>query len=159
MPAVKLFPKMSDIKVNARKAAMRLLEYRDRTDSELRSKLADKGYEEAEIEDAMEYVISFGYVNDEKYTENFIYFNKERKSKARIKLDLIKKGICSDIIDRKFEEDPYEETGLIKKLIVKRIGNAGEADPEVLLKTRNYLFHKGFRYSDIEEALRELNLT
>ena len=146
-------------KVNARKAAMRLLEYKDRTDSELRSKLADKGYEDDEIEDAMSYVSSFGYVDDEKYIENFIYFNKERKSKARIRLDLLRKGISSDIIDRKFDEDPYDECPLIKKLALKRLANISDPDFEDISKVRNYLYNKGFRYADIESAVRELNLT
>ncbi len=145
--------------VNARKAAMRLLEYKDRTEAELRDKLLDKGYDEEETNDALEYVSSFGYVNDEKYTENFIYFNKERKSKVRIRMDLLKKGISGDIIDRKFEEDPYDETDLIKKLISKRLEGNDEPDGKDILKLKSYLYNKGFRYSDIEDSLRQLSLT
>ena len=138
---------------------MRLLEYKDRTDAELRQKLRDKGYDEEETDDALEYVSSFGYVNDEKYTENFIYFNKERKSKARIRTDLLKKGIPKDLIDRKLEEDPYDESDLIIKLIQKRMAVLDEPDGKDLLKLKNYLFNKGFRYSDIESCMEWLHLT
>ena len=54
----------------ARKKALKKLLVRDRSEKELREILRREGFQEAETEDAVEYVKSFGYVNDRRYAEN-----------------------------------------------------------------------------------------
>ena len=137
------------------KKAMRLLELRDRTEKELRDKLKEKGFNEEETDAAIGYVSSYGYLNDEKYTENYIFFNKERKSRRRIAFDLKTKGIPAEIIDRKLEENPYDETGLIRKMLIKRMQKEDPSDPRYYVKLSNYLFGKGFDISDIEKVMSE----
>ena len=50
--------------------AMRLLVSRDRSEQELRDRLAREGYDPESAEAAIEYVKSYGYVNDRRYAEN-----------------------------------------------------------------------------------------
>lgn len=69
----------------AKKRAMHLLEDMDRTESALREKLKAGQYPENAISGAIEYVRSFGYLDDARYAENFIMSRKDTKSKRKSK--------------------------------------------------------------------------
>lgn len=104
------------------KRAMHLLEKMDRTEQQLRKKLLEGGYPNELVEEAIAYVKSYHYIDDERYARTFIRLNQDRRSIGRMKMDLFAKGISSDTIDRAINEE-YEtlpET-LIQKLIEKRI--------------------------------------
>ena len=55
---------MQDESLEAKKKAMSLLKYMDRTEWQLRDKLSLKGFSEGAIEEAIEYVKSFHYLDD-----------------------------------------------------------------------------------------------
>ena len=57
----------------AKLRAMHLLTDMARTESQLRDKLKRNMYPEDVISQAIAYVKSFGYINDEAYIENFIH--------------------------------------------------------------------------------------
>ena len=87
----------------AKRRALYLLTDMDRTEKELRDKLKKTGYSEDKIARTMEYVRSFGYIDDRRYAEKFIDFAKEKKSRVRIACDLAQKGVPRDIIDEDYE--------------------------------------------------------
>jgi regulatory protein len=82
----------------AKKRAMHLLEDMDRTESALRKKLKAGQYPENAISGAIEYVRSFGYLDDARYAENFVMSRKDSKSKREIKALLSQKGVSDDLI-------------------------------------------------------------
>ena len=64
--------------------AMHLLTDMARTESQLRDKLKRNMYPEDVISQAIAYVKSFGYINEETYIENFIQSTRETKSRKEI---------------------------------------------------------------------------
>ena len=81
-------------------AAMSKLNYRMRTKAELKSALTDLGYEKEDIAETIEELESFGYVNDERYSEEFIRSSARKNwSSSRIIRALIKKGISSEMAE------------------------------------------------------------
>ena len=58
---------MQDESLEAKKKAMSLLKYMDRTEWQLRDKLSLKGFSEGAIGEAIEYVKSFHYLDDYRY--------------------------------------------------------------------------------------------
>ena len=68
----------------AKLRAMHLLTDMARTESQLRDKLKRNMYPEDVISQAIAYVKSFGYINDEAYIENFIQSKRETKSRKEI---------------------------------------------------------------------------
>ena len=52
--------------------ALSLLTDMDRTEAQLRQKLKQKAFEEDIIEQTIEYVKSFGYIDDAKYAQRFV---------------------------------------------------------------------------------------
>ena len=54
-------------KRSARESALALLEYRDRTEQELRQKLLDREYSKDEIEETVRFLREYRYLDDEAY--------------------------------------------------------------------------------------------
>ena len=141
----------------AKLRAMHLLETMDRTESGLRDKLKDNGYPDVAIERALDYVKSFGYINDERYALNFINNRKDSKSRREIYALLCRKGIDKEIMDNAFEE-VYEESDdkdAIRRLIIKRHVDIKNCSDEELNKLYGYLGRKGFAYGDIRQVIQE----
>ena len=55
---------MDDMIKQAKQKALSLLNYMDRTESQLRKNLKEKSFSDVVIDEAVHYVKSFGYIND-----------------------------------------------------------------------------------------------
>ena len=78
---------------NARRKAMLLLEHMDRTEKGLSDRLRQAGFSAEATEDAMNYVRSYGYLNDYRYAMNYISFRMGTKSRQKILAGAFGKGI------------------------------------------------------------------
>ena len=107
----------------AKLRAMHLLTDMARTESQLRDKLKRNMYPEDVISQAIAYVKSFGYINDEAYIENFIQSKRETKSRKEIYALLLGKGVSSEQIDLVFEQcyEKSTEQEAISRLIRKKM--------------------------------------
>ena len=141
----------------AKKRALYLLTDMDRTEKELSDKLKKSGYSEDTIARTMEYVRSFGYIDDRRYAEKFIDYAKEKKSRVRIVYDLTQKGVSRDIIDEAFESaEEWDEKDLIRTLAEKKLRNMDTADQASYTKVASYLSRKGFQGTDIAAVLNDI---
>ena len=134
--------------------AMRLLVSRDRSEQELRERLEQEGFGSEETEAAVEYVKSFGYINDSRYAENYVMSAGSKKSRAALRLFLQEKGIAGDTIENALSELPGDETDLIFQLTVKKAGEPHKMEEKELRRTYGYLARKGFSSGDIWKTLR-----
>lgn len=139
----------------ARKRAMFLLEKMDRTESQLRDKLRQGFYGEEVIEDAVSYVKSYHYIDDNRYAQSYVRCQKERKSRRQIQMDLLQKGIDRETIAQAMEAEyePESEKDLILKWIEKRHYSIGNSDIKEKRKMYQFLMRKGFRSEDILHIL------
>ena len=147
-------PVLTDISRKAAARAMKLLLYKGRTRQELRTRLLEEGFPEEQTSKAIEYCQSFGYVNDEKYAENYIASMKFRKSRNMIRRELEDRGVTEEEISQAFDEVPYDEQELIDQLILKKAGEPHAMDDKELRRTYGFLARKGFPSSEIWKALR-----
>ena len=77
---------------NARRKAMLLLEHMDRTEKGLSDRLRQAGFSAEATEDAMNYVRSYGYLNDYRYAMNYISFRIAIHSVKSVKACLYSRG-------------------------------------------------------------------
>lgn len=143
----------------ARLYAMHLLEDMDRTESALREKLKKAMYPESAVEGAVEYVRSFGYLDDRRYAENFVLSRKDVKSRREIRALLLRKGIPPETADAALETccESGGEYEAIRKIFRKKHFDpvkAGEAERQ---KIFGYLARKGFRYEDVRQVIQDYN--
>ena len=140
----------------AKLRALNLLNTMGRTELQLRQKLKQSDYPEDVVEKAMQYVKSFGYVNDFEYARSFIQNRMEKKSRKELYMQLCQKGIQSDILDTVFEEcyDNDSSKEAIYALLRKKKYDPDTATWEETQKILAFLTRKGFSYEDIRQVLQ-----
>ena len=141
----------------AKRRAMNLLQKRDYTEKQLRDKLSDGDYPKELIDDAISYVKSYKYLDDERYARDYITYHMSLRSKNRIIQDLAGKGISKDIyegiLDELYNEDSDAEIEQIKALLVKKHFDPDMAQYEDKQKMIAFLMRKGYNLSDIKKAI------
>ena len=139
----------------AKLKALSLLTTMDRTEEQLRQKLKQREYPDAIVEQAIAYVKSFGYINDEKYAKRFVENRKSVKSKQELRATLYQKGIASEYIDAAIEESYSREDELnaIRAIVLKRKFSATDSNDAEKKKLFSCLARKGFKYEDIRKVL------
>ena len=141
----------------ARLRGMNLLQKTDRTESDLRTKLRDGGYPDIVIDDAIEYLKSFKYIDDERYAANFVNYKRNSLSKREIARKLKEKGIADSIIENVLMEfSADDELELIKKLMIKKCPDLINIEYNEKIKLFSYLYRKGYTMDNIERAFRDL---
>ena len=137
----------------AKQKAMALLKRSDRTEKELRIKLKQSEYPEMAIDEAVSYVMKYGYVDDERYLENYVFYKKGQKSLRVIEMELQQKGLSKEQIREQIEKEELNDGEAIQKAIRKKIGAKSELSYEETQKVAAYLYRKGFKEEDIRKYL------
>lgn len=142
----------------AKLRSINLLKSKDYTQKQLEDKLRQGGYPEPIIKEAIDYVGSYGYINDENYARSYIEYHIESRSKTRIINDLLKKGIAKATILKMFDElkeDGIEidELTMAQNLLVKKNYHAATASYEEKQRMYGFLYRKGFHSSVISRVL------
>lgn len=142
------------------KRAMHLLEKMDRTEEQLRKKLEESRYPQELVDQAVAYVKSYHYIDDERYACNFVRLNQEKKSAARIKMDLLAKGIAPETAERALEaENETPPEVLIKRLLEKKKFDPAAAAPKETAKMYQFLLRRGFHGNEIMRVLKDRSFT
>ena len=131
---------------NAYEYALRLLTIKGRTTGEIKNKLFHRDYSIETINKTLDKLMNMGYINDEKYIEDFI---KEKcslpgMSRKAIFYKLLNKGLDKYIIEKKFNEaeiDDYNTAVMAARKKAKTI--VGE-DKVIRNKLYSYLKGKGY---------------
>ena len=136
--------------------ALQLLNVMGRTEEQLRQKLRLGGYPEDIIDMVMDYVKSFGYINDQEYARNFIESRKDKKSRREIYASLCQKGVKGEDIDAAFQEcyEEHDAREAICTLLRKKGYDPENADRAETQKILGFLVRKGFRYEDIRQVIQ-----
>ena len=87
----------------AKLRSMNLLQSKDYTRKQLEDELRQGEYPEVCIEEALAYVESYGYIDDQRYARDYIEYHMQNRSRNRIETDLMKKGISKEIIHKSFQ--------------------------------------------------------
>lgn len=143
----------------AKSKALSLLNFSDRSDTELRNKLREYGFNDSMIDRTMTYLYEYGYVDDERMASAYIRSRMHTKSKYYIQRELQQKGIRDDIIEelltREYDNETNEDAELIaiSKAIKKKTKAPEELSYEEKQKLIASLFRKGFSIDKIKRVL------
>ena len=137
--------------------ALKLLERMDRTEAQLREKLLQAEFAPELVEEAVAYVKSYGYLDDERYVRNYIEYRKDQKSRRQLTQELqFKKGVSPELIQKVYEElEPSDEKCMIRRHLEKKHYRPSESDEKQKQKLIAPLARKGFRIGDILSVMRE----
>ena len=142
----------------AKLRSMNLLKSKDYTKEQLKRKLREGFYPEAIIDEAIEYVKSYHYIDDYQYCIQFIEYNAVAKSRQRMIRDLGTKGVDREVILKAMDELSesallYTEDELIRDLIKKKNFDIQTTDNKEKQRIMRYLYGKGFSMESINKAI------
>lgn len=133
-----------------------LIYVRPRSEYEIKSKLNQKKLDPDEIDELINKLKEEDYLDDSKFTEWWVSSRKLTKpiSSLKLKAELTQKRIHKNIIDEVISNNftQQDEMNSLKELIDKK-----KTKYEDSQKLMSYLASKGFKYSQIKEALENTN--
>ncbi|MBR6253228.1 MAG: RecX family transcriptional regulator [Clostridia bacterium] len=129
--------------------------YKMRTIAEVRRKAQTLKLQDEYIDDAIEYLIEAGYLDDDNYCKKYVenVIRLKNASRTEIKNDLLRKGVNEDTIDKYVYTDitlDFEEESA--KILAKKKFKLGTE----LLKVKKYLLSKGYAYDSVSKAIDNL---
>lgn len=140
-----------------RECALALLEFRDRTERELRQKLKEREYSAEEINETVLFLKEYRYLDDEAYADRYIRSCAARKSRRQIRADLERKGVSREIIDLQLQEKTVDEDSQIQKLLQKKGYVPGKRlEPAEYRRIMGALGRRGFSGEAIRKAMESM---
>ncbi len=143
----------------AKLRAMNLLQGREYTTSQLRMKLQQGFYPPEIIEQAIEYVAGFHYIDDLRYAVDYITYHEDTRSRRRIEQDLQGKGISAVALEEAWQVyrqngGEQDEQRMIRELLRKKhYDPEGETDWKERQKIYAFLARKGFSAESIRNTI------
>lgn len=144
----------------AKLRSMNLLQGHDYTGKQLQDKLRRDLYPEQIVAQAVAYVASFRYIDDVRYALSYIRCHQENKSRRIIEMDLSRKGVEKDDIDRAWtqwaaEGNELDEAAQIRTLLERKRFDARQTDEKECRKIYAFLMRRGFSTENIRKALKD----
>jgi regulatory protein len=132
--------------------ALRYAAMRPRSRWEIAYYLERKDASPPLIETILNKLIKMGLVNDEAFAHMFVADRQLLRpaSRRKIIMDLKKKRIAEDIIQKVLVEDEHDEKATLRSVIERKRRQSKYQDD---LKLMQYLARQGFNYGDIKDAL------
>ena len=145
--------------ISIRDYALRLIEFRDRTEKEMRDKLKEKKYGENEIEDEIEFLKSYGYIDDTRYAKHFTNdaINLKKWGKIRIRTELTRKGIDRETVDNTIEDAFWEiDDDRVLSQMQIRFKNSDLSNIKERARIFNFFLRRGFTSEEIKGAMNKM---
>ncbi len=151
---------MSKEEINKGKEyALKLLEYRERSEWEIRDRMRRKGYEEKVITETIEFLKNQNLVNDERFARMWTE-SRLRRSYGRWKIssDLKGKGVDRELIDEVLEElySGINETQIVLELVERKWPSLEKEDNLMLRRISNFLKQRGFSFEVIADVMNQI---
>lgn len=156
---------MNEEAERAYRKALFILERRDHTQAELQKKLQNKEFSQESIELAMERLKEYGFIDDRRFTAQYLQYHSMNRSKRVLSMKLLQKGICIELFDSVYEEmkdelgiEPEQEA--LKNAVdtmLRKAERKGYSVEDLPQDEKNRmvaaLYRKGFAVTQIQSEL------
>ena len=143
-----------------KRVAYRFLNYKQRSEKEVRKKLKEKKLSDGSIDIVISSLKDLKYINDESYAKSYLQSKILRKPEGKrvLKMKLVDKGIPKEIAENILSEQypPETETEKAAELLRKYEKKVRAKTPaEKKQKCFRFLLSKGFDFDTVNEVLRQ----
>lgn len=142
----------------AREYALRLLEYRERSEQEIEERMARKNYDERLIKSTIKSLKNHNLVNDRRFARMWAESCLRRSyGRWKVQSDLNKKGIDEEIVEEVLRESysKVDEVQIALALIQKKWPFLKEEKNTLLRRVSDFLKRRGFPFEVIAEVIRQ----
>lgn len=151
---------MTDSQNDAKKYALKLLAYRGRSESEVRERLARKGFSGEAISPTLDYLKRAGYLDDRLLAENLKRraLEEKRLGFQGAKDFMLKRGLPAHVVESTLDYDEDRELRNAEKLVDKKFGCMGNyVGKSGKRRLWYFLARRGFSSGIIRKTLKDLN--
>lgn len=144
----------------AKQKALRYCAYQERSHQEVKNKLYELGLYSSQVDELLVYLITEGFLNEERYAKLFAGGKFRIKQWGRIKIvhALESKGLsqaCIRIGLKEIDADDYEQT--LEKLLTDKLSEVADENSFVARdKVSKYAIQKGFEPDLVWQKLKKL---
>ena len=141
--------------------ALKLLSYKPRSVAEMRARLNEKEWADAQVvEQVIARLIELGYLDDEQFAARYADARLTVKplGRTRLRRDLQRRKVSAQVVEQALEQAyaEHSEEELIARAIAKRTRLKGApATREETKKLFDYLIRRGFSYDLVMRKVRE----
>ena len=140
----------------ARESALRLINYRDRSKSEIRKRLIGSEFPEDIVEEVIDQLSRAGLLDDEKFSRDWVKSRTAAKPMGRSRLawELKSKGVDAPTVEGALDGlDDEAEFELARKVAEARLRKIDRDDPSLKDKLGSFLRRRGFSWDVIAKVL------
>lgn len=144
----------------ARLKGLALLTKKPYTVKQLRDKFAKYEFAPEVIDDAIDYLKGYGYVDDVNYAVLFFETYRSARSLKRMMYDLSQKGVSKEDMEAAMAEieesgeNVVEEESQIRHFLERKKYDPDTMDYKEIQKIKAALFRKGYNFDLIEKCMK-----
>ncbi|MCG6267800.1 recombination regulator RecX [Vibrio furnissii] len=143
-------------KMTCKENALFLLSRRDHGEYELHQKLLIKGFEVADVEQAVLYCQEQGYLDDLRYAQSQVRQHVAKgHGERRIRQELQQKRVAADVVSEALDEEGADWFELAKQTAQKKFSSLATCDNKEYAKRVRFLQYRGFSFDQIQYALSD----
>lgn len=150
--------KTEDSVEEAYQRGLTLLNFRARSEHEMRTRLLKYGCDEGIIEQVIVRLTEKGYLNDQRFAEDWVEDRTTFRPRGRklLRLELQRKNLNKDQIESAMQNLPDEEE-IARKAARKYSARLKGLDEQTFKKRLyGFLIRRGFHYEDFKQIMEEM---
>ena len=133
------------MKRSAIEVAVSLLARREHSVLEIQRKLQQRGFEDMDIDDAIEKLQANNLLSEERFTESYINMRKHKGyGPLRIEQELKERGVSADLANEFLDKNNQEWRLIMKQQYSKKYGTSLAKEYAEKAKRAKYLQTRGF---------------
>jgi len=143
--------------MSAKSIAVKLLARREHSVKEIRQKLAQREFDDSEIEQAIAELKQGGWISDERFTEAYIRMRQARGfGPVRIAIELRERGVDDALVDQYLDPGAPAWLESLREQYDKKYAAKPIADYNDKAKRIRFLQYRGFTLDAIHDVLDEM---
>ena len=132
---------------------LNLLSKNMKTKQQIKDYLQQKGFGLRAVENVLQKLENYGYVDDVNYAKVFVAQNKKTKGVYRIKQELFLKGIPKQIIEEALLDLDTDETLESALVVAKKFIKDKPIDQKELQRLNRHLLSRGFDFETTSKVI------
>lgn len=136
--------------------ALHSLERTTKTEREMRQFLKKKQLSDVAIDAIIEKLKEYNYIKDSEYAKQYVSYASKSKGKRLLAFELKNKGVKQSLIEQ--ATSMIEDESEVVKQVATKFMRTKTSSKENIAKLFRHLLSKGFEYSDIKTAIKEMNM-
>lgn len=143
----------------AKEYVLKFLEYRERSEQEIRKRMARKNYDERLIKETIEFLQNHNLLNNRRFARMWTESCLRRSyGRWKVRADLNEKGIDKEMVEEVLRESysKVAEIQIVLELIRKKWPFLKEEENNASLgRVSDFLKRRGFSFEVVAEAIRK----